>query len=220
MRRLMVLFLIITAGSTVYVAMTASTTTALVFAIALAISMASGVAYALLDDRHSALVVAVKIGLVAITLPLLVSCAGAPITATSPEGRASTTYSLDMEVRGCTVRTYRDRGVDTDGEPYLRMGRVFWNERQKALAYLPNFSWMSGALSFATLGMADAISGGERTAVLVFEKGEWRAMERMAPNQFRMLVADPILENARDKAAVVLQTRDTRIASCEDVIWR
>ena len=151
----------------------------------------------------------------------LAGCTGAPITATSPEGRASTTYSMDMKILGaCKVRTYRDGGMDSNGKPYQRIGKVFYDPEKKGLGYMPNFSWFSGAMAFASKGMINAMGEAERIAVLVHKNGEWNALEQIAPEQFRFLLADPSLEDARDKAAVILQTSNTQFANCDRVIWR
>jgi hypothetical protein len=136
---------------------------------------------------------------------------------------------MDMEFdkKDCSVRTYRDQGVDADGEPYLRMGRVFYNDRMKILTYLPNFSWMSGALAFASIGSINAMGGGARTAVLIERGGLWIGSERIAPGEFRVLTVDPILEEAIAKTAVILQLSGKEkglqysiINNCERINWK
>ena len=141
-------------------------------------------------------------------LPLILlmsvsGCAGIP-TATD----RTATWSMDMVVDGCVVRTYvSDDGVDASGKDrYSRFGRVFYYPERDALAYNPDFGWVSGAAAFVTFGVVVPGVSNIRAAFLRPTKGGWQMFladgNRLIPTE----VISAKKQLAAERGAVFLQT--------------
>ena len=142
--------------------------------------------------------------LFAVSLLFLVGCAGIP---TSRDVTA--TRSVDMIVHRdtCMVETYVSvGGMSESGKSYERYGKVFYFPHRGELAYNPNFGWVTGAISFVSLGTIGPGTEGSRYAKVHRVKQGWQVFLVQGNSLVPTEIVSKDRETAVARGAVFLQT--------------
>ncbi|QQS21200.1 MAG: hypothetical protein IPL87_01560 [Candidatus Moraniibacteriota bacterium] len=146
-------------------------------------------------------------------------CAGIPVSQDVTDTR-----SLDMNVQGCTVFTAVSvDGIGSDGRTYHRYGRVFFFPESGMFGYNPDFTEISGALSFMTGGIVRP--GAEHVQYARLKRGSdgELILFLMSQGHSGKFQRTPIfhrdLRVAVELSAVFLQT-GRNLSECPEVVFR